>query len=55
MDWQEAYALLHVVEKASGHPQLKVLRDEAMKKLEEHAEILKLGKPTEDEEEEDAS
>lgn len=55
MDWQEAYALLHVVEKAQGHPQLKVLRDAAMAKLEEHAEILKQGIPEpEEKEDEDA-
>jgi len=39
-DWHEINALFHVVEKAQGHPNLYALRDAAVVKLREEADVI---------------
>jgi hypothetical protein len=47
-DIQEVAALLHIHEKASGHPRLKPLVDATMKHLEEIAEATAGGEKPEE-------
>jgi hypothetical protein len=45
VDWNKAYLLLDVVEKSFGHPQLKLLHDEALQELQEMCDEITADQP----------